>query len=88
MLLDEKTEITVPLKVLVSVTGSIVVAAWYAFTTQSKITTLENQINLQKIAFEEYRKQPSRGQLEVALIKKDIESLKTEVAVLKVERKK
>jgi hypothetical protein len=88
MLLDEKTEITVPLKVLVSVAGSIVVAAWYAFTTQSKIVTLENQINLQKIAFEEYRKQPSRGQLEVALIKKDIESLKTEVAVLKVERKK
>jgi type II secretory pathway pseudopilin PulG len=88
MNIDEKTEITVPLKVLISVIGTIVVAAWYAFTTQAKIVTLENQINLQKIAFEEYRKQPSRGQLEVALVKKDIETLKINIAVLEAERKK
>ena len=88
MNIDEKTEITVPLKVLISVIGTIVVAAWYAFTTQAKIVTLENQINLQKIAFEEYRKQPSRGQLEIALVKKDIEILKINIAVLEAERKK
>jgi len=88
MNIDEKTEITVPLKVLISVIGTIVVAAWYAFTTQAKIVTLENQINLQRIAFEEYRKQPSRGQLEVALVKKDIETLKINIAVLEAERKK
>ena len=88
MNIDEKTEITVPLKVLISVIGTIVVAAWYAFTTQAKIVTLENQINLQKIAFEEYRKQPSRGQLEIALVKKDIETLKINIAVLEAERKK
>ena len=88
MNIDEKTEITVPLKVLISVIGTIVVAAWYAFNTQAKIVTLENQINLQRIAFEEYRKQPSRGQLEVALVKKDIETLKINIAVLEAERKK
>jgi type II secretory pathway pseudopilin PulG len=88
MNIDEKTEITVPLKVLISIISAIVIAAWYAFTTQAKIVTLENQINLQKIAFEEYRKQPSRGQLEVALVKKDIENLKINIAVLEAERKK
>lgn len=86
MELNEKTEVTIPLKLLISIIGSILVAAWYAFATQSKIVTLENQINLQRIAFEEYRKQPSRGQLEVALVKKDIETLKEDIKEL--QRKK
>ena len=88
MNIDEKTEITVPLKVLISIISAIVIAAWYAFTTQAKIVTLENQINLQKIAFEEYRKQPSRGQLEVALVKKDLENIRRDLAVFEAERKK
>ena len=86
MELNEKTEVTIPLKLLISIIGSILVAAWYAFATQSKIVALENQINLQRIAFEEYRKQPSRGQLEVALVKKDIETLKEDIKEL--QRKK
>ena len=87
MNIDEKTEITIPLKILISIISAIVVAAWYAFTTQAKITALENQINLQKISFEEYRKQPSRGQLEVALVKKDIELLKENVKDLQRSKK-
>ena len=87
MELNEKTEVTIPLKVLLSVVGSVVVAAYYAFATQAKIVTLENQINLQKIAFEEYRKQPSRGQLEVALIKKELDSIKDNIKDLQRSKK-
>ena len=44
--IDEKTEITVPLKTLISVVGFIVVSSWYVFTTQNKIADLEHTVKL------------------------------------------
>ncbi len=54
----------------------------------SKNSDLRNQIQLQKLAFDEYRKQPSRGQLEVALLKKDVENIKLEMKDLQYRNKK
>ena len=47
--IDEKTEITVPLKTLISVVSALLVASWYVFATQNKIADLEHA---QKIADE------------------------------------
>ena len=44
--IDEKTEVTVPLKTLLSVVSAIVIASWYVFTTQARITDLEHSLML------------------------------------------
>ena len=85
--IDEKTEITVPLKTLISVVSAIVVASWYVFTTQNKIGDLEH---LQKIAderFISYTKQPGRNTTDVELLRKDFEYLRNEVTELKQKGK-
>ena len=81
--LDEKTEVTVPLKTLLSVVGAIVVASWYVFTTQSRITELEHSIKLSDERFSNYIKQPGRNTAEVELLRKDFEYLQKEFADLK-----
>lgn len=81
--LDEKTEVTVPLKTLISVVGAIVVASWYVFTTQNRITELEHSIKLSDERFSNYIKQPGRNTAEVELLRKDFEYLQKEFADLK-----
>jgi len=85
--IDEKTEVTVPLKTLISVVGTIVVASWYVFSTQTKISELEHTVMLLDERFVGYTKQPSRSTTEIELLKKDFEYLRREVVEIKQKSK-
>ena len=85
--IDEKTEVTVPLKTLISVVSAIVVASWYVFSTQTKISELEHTVTLLDERFVVYTKQPSRSTTEIELLKKDFEYLRKEVNELKTKQK-
>lgn len=77
--IDEKTEITVPLKTLISVVCAIVVASWYVFTTQNRIADLEHNLKLADERFSSYIKQPGRNTTELELLRKDFEYLQKRV---------
>lgn len=81
--IDEKTEITVPLKTLISVVGFIVVASWYVSATQNKIADLEHTLKLADERFVNYTKQPGRNTTDVELLRKDFEYMQKEIAELK-----
>ena len=65
--IDEKTEVTVPLKTLISVVSAIVVASWYVFTTQNRIADLEHSIKITDERFANYIKQPGRNTADLDL---------------------
>ena len=77
--INEKTEITVPLKTLISVVCAIVVASWYVFTTQNRISELEHSVMLADERFASYIKQPGRNTTELELLRKDFEYLQKRV---------
>lgn len=77
--IDEKTEVTVPLKLLVSVVSVIVVASWYVFTTQNRIGDLELSQKIMEERFSNYIKQPGRNTMDVELLKKDLEYLQRQI---------
>lgn len=81
--IDEKTEVTVPLKTLISVVSAIVIASWYVFTTQTRIADLEHSIKITDERFSSYIKQPGRNTAELELLRKDFEYLRSEVNELK-----
>jgi hypothetical protein len=81
--IDEKTEVTVPLKTLISVVGSLLIASWYVFNTQSKIADLEHAVKLTDERFVSYTKQPGRNTTDVELLRKDFEYMQKEIAELK-----
>ena len=81
--IDEKTEVTVPLKTLISVVTAIVVASWYVFSTQTRISELEHTVMLADERFSSYIKQPGRNTADLELLKKDHEYLRKEVEDLK-----
>ena len=85
--IDEKTEVTVPLKTLISVVSAIVIASWYVFTTQARIAELEHSIKLSDERFASYIKQPGRNTSELELLRKDFEYLQKEVIDLKQKGK-
>lgn len=85
--IDEKTEITVPLKTLISVVSAIVIASWYVFTTQNKIADLEHSVKLTDERFASYIKQPGRNTADLELLRKDFEYLRSEVAEIKQKSK-
>jgi hypothetical protein len=79
MTLDEKTEITIPIKLLVTVVTFIVVSSWYVFTTQNRITDLEHSLKLLEERFISYTKQPGRNSTDVELLRKDFEYLQKQI---------
>jgi hypothetical protein len=81
--IDEKTEVTVPLKTLISVVSAIVIASWYVFTTQTRISELEHTVKLADERFASYIKQPGRNTADLELLRKDFEYLRSEVNDLK-----
>jgi len=85
--IDEKTEVTVPLKTLISVVSAIVIASWYVFTTQTRIADLEHTVKLSDERFASYIKQPGRNTAELELLRKDFEYLRSEVAEIKQKSK-
>ena len=85
--IDEKTEVTVPLKTLISVVGAIVVASWYVFTTQTRISEIEHTVMLSDERFSSYIKQPGRNTAELELLRKDFEYLQKEVIEIKQKSK-
>jgi len=85
--IDEKTEITVPLKTLIAVVSSIVIASWYVFTTQNRISELEHAVTLADERFSSYIKQPGRNTADLELLRKDFEYLRSEVAEIKQKSK-
>jgi hypothetical protein len=85
--IDEKTEVTVPLKTLISVVSAIVIASWYVFTTQTRIAELEHTVKLSDERFASYIKQPGRNTAELELLRKDFEYLRSEVAEIKQKSK-
>ena len=85
--IDEKTEVTVPLKTLISVVSAIVIASWYVFTTQTRIAELEHTVKLSDERFASYIKQPGRNTAELELLRKDFEYLRSEVAEIKQKNK-
>jgi len=85
--IDEKTEVTVPLKTLISVVSAIVIASWYVFTTQTRIAELEHTVKLSDERFASYIKQPGRNTADLELLRKDFEYLRNEVNDLKTKGK-
>jgi hypothetical protein len=85
--IDEKTEVTVPIKTLISVVSTIVIASWYVFTTQNRISELEHAMKLADERFVSYTKQPARNATDVELLRKDFEYLRYEVTELKQKSK-
>jgi hypothetical protein len=85
--IDEKTEVTVPLKTLISVVSAIVIASWYVFTTQTRIADLEHSIKISDERFASYIKQPGRNTADLELLRKDFEYLRGEVAEIKQKSK-
>jgi hypothetical protein len=85
--IDEKTEVTVPLKTLISVVSAIVIASWYVFTTQTRIAELEHTVKLSDERFASYIKQPGRNTADLELLRKDFEYLRNEVAEIKQKSK-
>jgi hypothetical protein len=85
--IDEKTEVTVPLKTLISVVSTLLVASWYVFTTQNRIGDLEHSIKLSDERFATYIKQPGRNTVDVELLRKDLEYLTNDVKELKSKGK-
>ena len=85
--IDEKTEVTVPLKTLISVVSAIVIASWYVFTTQTRISDLEHSIKISDERFASYIKQPGRNTADIELLRKDFEYLRSEVAEIKQKSK-
>jgi hypothetical protein len=81
--IDEKTEITVPLKTLVSVVAALLVASWYVSATQNKIADLEHAAKLADERFASYIKQPGRNSTDIELLKKDFEYLRRDVVEIK-----
>ena len=81
--IDEKTEVTVPLKTLISVITVVVMASWYVSATQNKIADLEHSAKLADERFTSYIKQPGRNTTEVELLRKDFEYMQKEIAELK-----
>ena len=77
--IDEKTEVTIPIKLLITVVSFIVVSSWYVFTTQSKIKDLEHSTKILEERFVSYTKQPGRNTTDVELLKKDVEHLRKQV---------
>ena len=85
--IDEKTEVTVPLKTLITVVSALLVASWYVSATQNKIADLEHTVKLADERFASYIKQPGRNTTDVELLKKDFEYLRGEVAEIKQKTK-
>ena len=85
--IDEKTEITVPLKTLISVVSAIVIASWYVFATQTRIAELEHTVKLSDERFASYIKQPGLNTTDVELLRKDFEYLRNEVTEIKQKSK-
>ena len=81
--IDEKTEVTVPLKTLISVVGALLVASWYVFATQNRIADLEHTMKLADERFSSYVKLPGRNTADLELLRKDFEYLRNEVNDLK-----
>jgi hypothetical protein len=77
--IDEKTEITIPLKIAVSSIVFIVVASFYVTTTQNRIGDLEHSHKMLEERFNSYIKQPGRNTMDVELLKKDLEYLQKQV---------
>jgi predicted membrane-bound dolichyl-phosphate-mannose-protein mannosyltransferase len=77
--INEKTEVTVPLKLLISIVGVIVISSWYVFTTQNRIKELEHSVKIIEERFVSYTKQPGRHTTDVELLKKDMEHLRKQV---------
>lgn len=77
--IDEKTEITIPLKIAVSSIVFIVVASFYVNTTQNRIGDLEHSHKMLEERFNSYIKQPGRNTMDVELLKKDLEYLQKQV---------
>ena len=85
--IDEKTEVTVPLKTLITVVSALLVASWYVSATQNKIADLEHTVKLADERFASYIKQPGRNTTDVELLKKDFEYLRKEVTEIKQKSK-
>ena len=85
--LNEGTEVTVPLKTLISVVSAIVIASWYLFSTQTRISDLEHTVKLNDERFVNYTKQPGRNTTELELMKKDFEYFHKELNDLKIKGK-
>ena len=78
-IIDEKTEITIPLKIAVSSIVFIVVASFYVATTQNRIGDLEHSHKMLEERFNSYIRQPGRNTMDVELLKKDLEYLQKQV---------
>ena len=77
--IDEKTEVTIPIKLLITVVSFVVVSSWYVFTTQSKIKDLEHSTKILEERFISYTKQPGRNTIDVELLRKDFQYLQKQV---------
>jgi hypothetical protein len=83
MTIDEKTEVTIPLKILVSAIAFVVAASWYVSTTQNRIGDLEQSLELLEQKVDTYQTAPGRNTMDVELLKKDSEHQQKEIDELR-----
>ena len=69
--IDEKTQITIPLKIIVTIISFVVISSWYVSTTQNRIKDLEHQVKYLDEKFDAYKKAPARNHLELEMLTKD-----------------
>jgi hypothetical protein len=82
-IIDEKTEITIPLKIAVSSIIFIVIASFYVSTTQNRIGEIDHSVKLLEQKVDSYHNAPGRNTTDVELLKKDIEYLQKELNELR-----
>lgn len=70
---NESTEVSIPLKTLLSVIVGLLMASWYIFETQEKIQILKTELKLLRKTVE---KHPDDLGTDIAVIKNDIRNLK------------
>ena len=81
--IDETTELRISLKTLAIVIIAVVSAAAFVFHIEERLDLLEHNTMMNKNNFENYLEQPSRGQTDVEVMKKELEHLKNQMDELK-----
>ena len=77
--LGEDTEIQVSLKTLIGILIAVVSVAAFIFHLEERLDVLEMKTNTNKIQFESYKEQPSRGHTDVEVLKKELEYIKEKI---------
>jgi hypothetical protein len=81
--INDNTVVIIPIRILISVVGFLLIASWYIFHTQERISNLEHYLKLADDRFFNYMKQPSRSQNKIDVMQKELEYIQNEINEIK-----